>query len=166
MEWPASLTKKGIKRDTQDSDLHSSAVKQHGIKGICLWHRWPGEGAELDISWPEALGMGSLCSRFSTTTVCRYTLWCQTSPKSLCSHPFLQAPCPDGNLGTRQGKLPETHGNPAGTLLAGVDADTEPQGMRQLGHTHFVRLLSSFMDNFKIQLKKLLHFWVTISSKV
>lgn len=59
--------------------------------------------------------------------------------------------------------LPETSGIPVGALQTRVDADTE----LQRGEAAWTHILSGnpapSMDNFKLTLKKILHFWVTIS---
>lgn len=118
-----------------------------------------------NISQPETWGQALSAARFSTTAVLRYTFQHQNSPKPSCSHPFLQASLPDGNLDTRQGELPETPWNPVGALQAEVDAENELQ-RDKAAWTH---VLSGNPDpaysteHFKIQPKKILHMWVTVT---
>lgn len=117
-----------------------------------------------DTSKPEALGTGSLCSKvFHPSSAQIHPLVSDLSQTTLLPSLPTSIPLPDGNLVTRQGELPETPGNPVGALQAGVDADNELQ-RDEAAWTHILSGNPALsMDNFKIQLEEILHFWVTIS---
>lgn len=73
-----------------------------------------------------------------------------TAPNPSHKHPSLMA--------IRSPELPETPGNPAGALQAGVDAGTGLQ-RDEATLTHiFAGNPTLFMDNLKIQLKEILQF--------